>query len=154
MLQVLKPRTFRRLSSAMTSLKRPLEEEKAPSEVKAAKMDNESGPNAPELTDGSSVQQVAPPATDTSKEVPNKQKGKHDASKSSRGKGRGGSNRGARSGNWEPRQPREGEDAGDREPRLPKKKVALLMSFCGTGYQGMQMWASRYIWVRVTFDID
>ncbi|KAJ1772326.1 tRNA pseudouridine synthase 1 [Coemansia sp. RSA 1813] len=24
------------------------------------------------------------------------------------------------------------------EPRLPKRKVALLMGFCGTGYQGMQ----------------
>ncbi|KAL0074542.1 pseudouridine synthase [Phycomyces blakesleeanus] len=26
-----------------------------------------------------------------------------------------------------------------KEPRYPKKKVALLIGFCGTGYQGMQM---------------
>ncbi|KAK9762056.1 tRNA pseudouridine synthase 1 [Basidiobolus ranarum] len=27
----------------------------------------------------------------------------------------------------------------EKEKRLPKKKVALLMSYCGTGYQGMQV---------------
>jgi hypothetical protein len=26
-----------------------------------------------------------------------------------------------------------------KESRLPKRKVALLMSYCGTGYCGMQM---------------
>lgn len=36
------------------------------------------------------------------------------------------------------------EDKGDsnesKEPRKPKKKVAVLVGFCGTGYQGMQMY--------------
>ncbi|GBC24160.2 pseudouridine synthase [Rhizophagus irregularis DAOM 181602=DAOM 197198] len=35
------------------------------------------------------------------------------------------------------------EDKGDsnesKEPRKPKKKVAVLVGFCGTGYQGMQI---------------
>ncbi|KAJ1655349.1 tRNA pseudouridine synthase 1 [Dispira simplex] len=33
------------------------------------------------------------------------------------------------------------EDSSTQEkvPRLPKRKVALLMGFCGTGYQGMQV---------------
>ncbi|KAG1139619.1 hypothetical protein G6F37_003230 [Rhizopus arrhizus] len=31
------------------------------------------------------------------------------------------------------------EDQGPREPRVPKKKVALLVGFNGTGYQGMQL---------------
>ncbi|KAI9495703.1 pseudouridine synthase [Zychaea mexicana] len=31
------------------------------------------------------------------------------------------------------------EADGDKEPRLPKKKVALLIGFNGTGYQGMQL---------------
>ncbi|ORY01221.1 pseudouridine synthase [Basidiobolus meristosporus CBS 931.73] len=30
-------------------------------------------------------------------------------------------------------------DSVEKEKRLPKKKVALLMSYCGTGYQGMQV---------------
>lgn len=31
------------------------------------------------------------------------------------------------------------EHLGPREPRIPKKKVALLVGFNGTGYQGMQL---------------
>ena len=31
------------------------------------------------------------------------------------------------------------EHLGPREPRVPKKKVALLVGFNGTGYQGMQL---------------
>jgi hypothetical protein len=27
----------------------------------------------------------------------------------------------------------------EKKIKLPKKKVALFMSYCGTGYQGMQM---------------
>ncbi|KAJ2389953.1 tRNA pseudouridine synthase 1 [Coemansia sp. RSA 2559] len=37
-------------------------------------------------------------------------------------------------GRREQRQP----NADRTEPRLPKRKVALLMGFCGTGFQGMQ----------------
>ncbi|KND03511.1 tRNA pseudouridine synthase A [Spizellomyces punctatus DAOM BR117] len=36
---------------------------------------------------------------------------------------------------WVPR-----EDTGEpKEPKLPKRKVALLMGYCGTGYNGMQI---------------
>ncbi|KZT59508.1 pseudouridine synthase [Calocera cornea HHB12733] len=41
---------------------------------------------------------------------------------------------------WGPREPRErpeGEE-GESKTRLPKKKVALLIGFCGTGCHGMQ----------------
>ncbi|RUO95553.1 pseudouridine synthase, partial [Jimgerdemannia flammicorona] len=31
------------------------------------------------------------------------------------------------------------EDKDEKEVRLPKKKVAVLVGFCGTGYQGMQI---------------
>lgn len=31
------------------------------------------------------------------------------------------------------------EHLGPREPRIPKKKVALFVGFNGTGYQGMQL---------------
>ncbi|KAF9437808.1 tRNA pseudouridine synthase 1 [Entomortierella beljakovae] len=31
------------------------------------------------------------------------------------------------------------DEAGDKEARIPKRKVALLMGYCGTGYQGMQV---------------
>eukprot|EP00833_Pecoramyces_ruminatium_P004610 jgi/Orpsp1_1/1178642/evm.model.c7180000066185.1 len=36
---------------------------------------------------------------------------------------------------WAPKERKEGEIV---EKRRPKKKCALLMGFCGTGYQGMQ----------------
>ena len=32
-----------------------------------------------------------------------------------------------------------------KEPRKPKKKVAVLVGFCGTGYQGMQMYVENTI---------
>ncbi|CUA74662.1 tRNA pseudouridine synthase A [Rhizoctonia solani] len=31
------------------------------------------------------------------------------------------------------------DDIGEKAPRLPKKKVAVLIGFCGTGYNGMQI---------------
>lgn len=31
------------------------------------------------------------------------------------------------------------ESLGPKEPRIPKKKVALMVGFNGTGYQGMQL---------------
>ncbi|KAI8585928.1 pseudouridine synthase [Geranomyces variabilis] len=44
-------------------------------------------------------------------------------------------NKPGRDTNWERREPRpEGSD-----PKLPKRKVALLMGYCGTGYNGMQI---------------
>ena len=39
---------------------------------------------------------------------------------------------------WEKRTPADGEAEGDKEARLPKKKVALLLGFSGAGYNGMQ----------------
>jgi hypothetical protein len=39
---------------------------------------------------------------------------------------------------WEKRAPVDGEAEGDKEVRLPKKKVALLLGFSGAGYNGMQ----------------
>ncbi|CAG8526469.1 4152_t:CDS:10 [Funneliformis caledonium] len=34
----------------------------------------------------------------------------------------------------------DGKDSNEpKEPRMPKKKVAVLVGFCGTGYQGMQI---------------
>src|SRR5438046_2666421 len=35
-----------------------------------------------------------------------------------------------------------------KEPRKPKKKVAVLVGFCGTGYQGMQMYVKN---IAMTF---
>jgi len=32
------------------------------------------------------------------------------------------------------------EKGNAKEPRKPKRKVAALVGFCGTGYQGMQMY--------------
>lgn len=40
---------------------------------------------------------------------------------------------------WESRGDDRPERDGPKEPRIPKKKVALLIGFNGTGYQGMQM---------------
>lgn len=43
-----------------------------------------------------------------------------------------------RTSTWEPAKERDATSATD-DPRLPKRKVALLMGYCGTGYQGMQV---------------
>ena len=40
---------------------------------------------------------------------------------------------------WDSRGDDRPERDGPKEPRIPKKKVALLIGFNGTGYQGMQM---------------
>ncbi|KAJ1901913.1 tRNA pseudouridine synthase 1 [Kickxella alabastrina] len=41
--------------------------------------------------------------------------------------------------NLEPKQEQRQPRAEGSEPRQPKRKVALLIGFCGTGYQGMQV---------------
>lgn len=33
----------------------------------------------------------------------------------------------------------EGEDGEAKEKRLPKKRAAVMVGYCGTGYSGMQM---------------
>ncbi|KAI9029988.1 pseudouridine synthase [Phycomyces nitens] len=39
---------------------------------------------------------------------------------------------------WEDKKDDRPPQTGEKEPRLPKKKVAMLIGFNGTGYQGMQ----------------
>ncbi|OAD71357.1 hypothetical protein PHYBLDRAFT_114506 [Phycomyces blakesleeanus NRRL 1555(-)] len=39
---------------------------------------------------------------------------------------------------WEDKKDDRPQQTGEKEPRLPKKKVAMLIGFNGTGYQGMQ----------------
>ncbi|KDN33258.1 hypothetical protein RSAG8_13652, partial [Rhizoctonia solani AG-8 WAC10335] len=63
-----------------------------------------------------------------------------------RGRGqRAGTDRNAeRKGGWASRGTRDGEDkpvddGEEKAPRFPKKKVAVLIGFCGTGYNGMQI---------------
>lgn len=40
---------------------------------------------------------------------------------------------------WNARNQTRKPSEGPKEPRLPKKKAALLLGFNGTGYQGMQL---------------
>ncbi|KAH7327636.1 pseudouridine synthase [Rhizoctonia solani] len=77
------------------------------------------------------------------------------SSSKSRNKSRGGRGRGRdqrartdhnseRKGSWASRGTRNdedkpAEDGQEKAPRLPKKKVAVLIGFCGTGYNGMQI---------------
>ncbi|RPB02019.1 pseudouridine synthase [Choiromyces venosus 120613-1] len=52
-----------------------------------------------------------------------------------------------RDSKWEPRnaegasvrEEREGDEGAEKEERRPKKKVAVLIGYCGTGYRGMQL---------------
>ncbi|CAE6465403.1 unnamed protein product [Rhizoctonia solani] len=70
--------------------------------------------------------------------------------KSRGGRGRGRDQRARtdrnaeRKGSWASRGTRNDEDkpaddGQEKAPRLPKKKVAVLIGFCGTGYNGMQI---------------
>lgn len=70
------------------------------------------------------------------KQQPNKKKNKkaHFRKKDSWAKKEGG-NKKAKGDTVQTRP----ERLGPRDPRIPKKKVALLVGFNGTGYQGMQM---------------
>ncbi|KAK4684269.1 tRNA pseudouridine38-40 synthase, partial [Tremellales sp. Uapishka_1] len=68
-------------------------------------------------------------------------KAKEKEAEKNKGKGRAaGDKKGSRdkSGRvWEPRPKTEGQDDGEK--RLPKKKAAILIGYCGTGYSGMQI---------------
>ena len=46
------------------------------------------------------------------------------------------------------------ESSQSKEPRLPKRKCALLMGFCGTGYSGMQRLAGWSIGLNICSMID
>ncbi|OCF37335.1 tRNA pseudouridine(38-40) synthase [Kwoniella heveanensis BCC8398] len=72
-------------------------------------------------------------------------KGKGRGGKSKAGEGRsggdmrnnqGGRNQGRPQREWVPREKTEGEES---EARLPKKRCAVLLGYCGTGYHGMQI---------------
>jgi hypothetical protein len=83
------------------------------------------------------------PAADT-------KQGKRDAAgwaKSRRGKAKDTKNKGRRRGTRDQDKDgeKEGEEQGPRAPRLPKKQSALLIGFCGTGCNGMQMYAEFLI---------
>ncbi|OAX41510.1 pseudouridine synthase [Rhizopogon vinicolor AM-OR11-026] len=69
--------------------------------------------------------------------------GKRDAAgwpKSRQGKAKDTKNKGRRRGTRDPgAQGKEDEDQGPKTPRLPKKQSALLIGFCGTGCNGMQI---------------
>lgn len=76
------------------------------------------------------------PAADTGQ-------GKRDAAgwaKSRRGKAKDTKNKGRRRGTRDHKDgEKEGEEQSPRAPRLPKKQSALLIGFCGTGCNGMQI---------------
>ncbi|KAG1788258.1 pseudouridine synthase [Suillus plorans] len=77
------------------------------------------------------------PAADT-------KQGKRDAAgwaKSRRGKAKDTKNKGRRRGTRDQDKDgeKEGEEQSPRVPRLPKKQSALLIGFCGTGCNGMQI---------------
>jgi tRNA pseudouridine38-40 synthase len=83
------------------------------------------------------------PAADT-------KRGKRDAAgwaKSRRGKAKNTKNKGRRRGTRDQDKDgeKEGEEQGPRAPRLPKKQSALLIGFCGTGCNGMQMYAEFWV---------
>lgn len=78
--------------------------------------------------------------------APDTKQGKRDAAgwaKSRRGKPKDAKNRGRRRGTRHPdaQDKEEGEEQGPKIPRLPKRQSALLIGFCGTGCNGMQMYA-------------
>ncbi|KAG1739992.1 pseudouridine synthase [Suillus lakei] len=71
-------------------------------------------------------------------------RGKRDAAgwaKSRRGKAKDTKHKGRRRGTrgQDKDAEKEGEEQGPRAPRLPKKQSALLIGFCGTGCNGMQI---------------
>ncbi|EJD34606.1 pseudouridine synthase [Auricularia subglabra TFB-10046 SS5] len=69
--------------------------------------------------------------------------------KRGRGRGRGRGRDNWKSRDWGPRTEPRAERAGDTEDgasskqRLPKRKCALLLGFCGTGFNGMQRQARQ-----------
>ena len=80
-----------------------------------------------------------PPSADT-------KQSKRDAAgwaKSRWGKAKDTENRGRRRGTRAPsaQGKEDDEDQGPKAPRLPKRQSALLIGFCGTGCNGMQMYA-------------
>lgn len=100
-------------------------------------------------TDDDSAKDATVSNADADKQPSSNQKGgqRRGDGRNKRGKGRGSNSSGpsryrerADWGKKEDEATEGNEDNADKAPRQAKRKVALLMSFCGTGYQGMQMW--------------
>ncbi|KAG9076252.1 tRNA pseudouridine synthase 1, partial [Ceratobasidium sp. UAMH 11750] len=111
------------------------------------------------------VDTPAPTNNQTTPENSSRGKGKFRG----RGKGRGRDQRARTDRNaekaggkraWETR-PRQGtreddapeaDEKNERTPRLPKRKVAMLIGFCGTGYNGMQIQRDAHTIENTLFD--
>ena len=90
---------------------------------------------ATEATDDLEEAMMAEAEAGSSKpSVDKKGKGKNNKKKSTGREYKGTHDRGV----WERRPDREYADGEEKEARLPKKKVALLLGFSGSGYNGMQ----------------
>ncbi|QRV74398.1 hypothetical protein RhiJN_02412 [Ceratobasidium sp. AG-Ba] len=119
----------------------------------------------PKADSGSAEGTPAEPNVDATPETGSKGKGKGRG----RGRGRGRDQRARTDRNaekaggkraWEGRPRRgtrdddaqvEGEDV-ERGPRLPKRKVAMQIGFCGTGYNGMQIQKDAHTIENTLFD--
>jgi tRNA pseudouridine38-40 synthase len=86
-----------------------------------------------DLEEAMNAQPEAGPSRSTQKNGNKNQKGK------AKGQGKPNKYKGTHDrGVWERRPPRELPEGEEKEARLPKKKVALLLGFSGAGYNGMQ----------------
>ncbi|KAF8746185.1 Pseudouridine synthase, partial [Rhizoctonia solani] len=101
----------------------------------------------PEAPDSAPAEPGASNSNDPEDSTPSSSKRKN---KTRGGRGRGRDQRAhtdrnaERKGSWASRGTRNNEDkpvddGQEKAPRLPKKKVAVLIGFCGTGYNGMQI---------------
>ncbi|KAI9032091.1 tRNA pseudouridine synthase [Hyaloraphidium curvatum] len=127
-------------------MKRPGEELEA-SDAKLARQDADGAAEPAGPSDGATpVVDGGAPAGDSGKpEAPQKDLNRDAGRRGGRGRGKRGRGRGPQRDYGTPREPRQsdsdedGEAGEGKEPRMPKRKVALMMSYCGTGYQGMQI---------------
>lgn len=98
-----------------------------PSAIKRLKVDNDDAPE--------------PASVPTSAKAQRGRGSKRGRGRADAYKGKSRDNRGTRKDNWTASKPDAGDDDGDdksSKPRLPKRKCALLLGFCGSGYYGMQ----------------
>ena len=126
--------------SNLTTMKRSAEDDDFQEANKAVKIDEEEPAASTPVTDSVSQEAVTEPKKGNNGQNDRRNDKGGRGGKKFRGGGRGGQQASgvARDGrNWGPRDG-DGADTADKGPRIPKKKVALLMAYCGTGYQGMQ----------------
>jgi tRNA pseudouridine38-40 synthase len=138
--------------------KRPITEVQAGSSepFKRVRLDHEEPEQKVHSTEHEEGPSDPPPPANT-------KQGKRDAAgwaKSRRGKAKDTKNKGRRRGTRDPdaQDKEEGDEQGHKAPRLPKKQSALLIGFCGTGCNGMQMYAkistSSYLFLSVFFSVQ